>query len=209
MPRTARANERLTPRKRPVQERSRQTVRAILEAGAQVLEQVGYAAATTDRIAARAGVSIGTLYQYFPNKDAIVLSLAFCHAVEGALALAPLAREARTDPPPIAEGMRRLVHACAATHGRSRLHQILFAETPFSPETQRALENGGHAVARELAHYLERAPGAKVRDPLLAAHLVMETMTALLHRFVIEPPPGYSEEQCQEEVVALLVRYLG
>src|SRR5262247_3195924 len=75
MPRTKRAKEAVAPRKRPVQERSRSTVDVILEAAAQVLERDGYAAATTDLIAERAGVSIGTLYQYFPNKDSILLAL--------------------------------------------------------------------------------------------------------------------------------------
>ena len=147
MPRTVHLRERVTPRKQPVQERSRDTVRAILEAAAQVLERRGYAGTTTDRIAARAGVSVGTLYQYFPNKAAIVFALAFCHAVEGAQALAPLAREARIDPPPIEEGIRRLVHISVATHSRSRLHQILFAETPVSAELQRRLERGGASIA--------------------------------------------------------------
>ena len=76
MPRTKRANEAVAPRKRPLQERSRSTVDVVLEAAAQVLERDGYTATTTDLIAERAGVSIGTLYQYFPNKDAILLALA-------------------------------------------------------------------------------------------------------------------------------------
>ena len=59
----------LEPRKPPIQRRSRQTVEELLQAAAQVFEELGYAAATTNRIADRAGVSIGTLYQYFPNRD--------------------------------------------------------------------------------------------------------------------------------------------
>lgn len=63
------------PRKQPQQRRSRATVDKILAAAAQVLAEEGDGA-TTDRIAARAGVSIGSLYQYFPNKDALLLELA-------------------------------------------------------------------------------------------------------------------------------------
>jgi AcrR family transcriptional regulator len=208
MPRTAHTGERVTPRKSPVQERSRQSVRAILEGAAQVLEQRGYAGTNTDRIAERAGVSVGTLYQYFPNKDSIVMALAFCHAVEGAIALAPLAHEFRERPPPIEEGVRRLVHACTATHSRPRLHQVLFAETAIPVETQERFKRDSEAVAQELARYLERAPGVKVRDPLLAAHFVLETMASLLHRLVIEPPTGYDEAECEAETVAVLVGYL-
>lgn len=60
-----------TQRRRPSQARSRRSVDAIVEASAQVLESHGYQAATTNRIAERAGVSVGTLYQYFDNKDEI------------------------------------------------------------------------------------------------------------------------------------------
>ena len=62
-------------RKPPVQKRSQVTVAAILEASAQVLRQHGYKSATTNRIANRAGVSVGTVYQYFSNKDEILDAL--------------------------------------------------------------------------------------------------------------------------------------
>jgi AcrR family transcriptional regulator len=59
------------PRRQAKQDRSRQTVDAVLEAAAQVLSSEGYARATTNRIAERAGVSVGPIYQYFRDKDAI------------------------------------------------------------------------------------------------------------------------------------------
>src|SRR5580698_2073193 len=62
----------LEPRKSPVQARSAASVDAILEATVQVLLQVGKERLTTTRVAARAGVSVGTLYQYFPNKSALL-----------------------------------------------------------------------------------------------------------------------------------------
>jgi AcrR family transcriptional regulator len=62
-------------RRKPSQERSRRAVDAIIEASAQVLERRGYHGATTNRIAERAGVSVGTLYQYFNNKDDIFNAL--------------------------------------------------------------------------------------------------------------------------------------
>lgn len=66
------------PRKQPKQARSRATVDRILEGAARVLAEEGYAA-TTDRIAAAAHVSVGSLYQYFPHKDAMILALATRH----------------------------------------------------------------------------------------------------------------------------------
>ena len=76
------ARRRTEPRKSPSQERSRQTVDAIIEAAAQVFERHGYAGGTTNRIAERAGVSIGSLYQYFPNKEAILAVLLERHVAE-------------------------------------------------------------------------------------------------------------------------------
>jgi len=69
---TAIAQATLKPRKQPVQARSEATVLAIYEASIQVLLAVGYRKLTTTRVAERAGVSVGTLYQYFPNRQALV-----------------------------------------------------------------------------------------------------------------------------------------
>jgi len=63
-------------RKTPSQARSAWTVDLILQAAAQVLEARGEDELTTKRVAKRAGVSIGTLYQYFPNRDALLVALA-------------------------------------------------------------------------------------------------------------------------------------
>jgi AcrR family transcriptional regulator len=65
----------LRPRKRPTQPRAVETVACILEAAAQILEAQGRAAFNTNAVAERAGVSIGSLYQYFPGKDALLIAL--------------------------------------------------------------------------------------------------------------------------------------
>jgi AcrR family transcriptional regulator len=65
----------LSPRKSPAQSRAALTVQAILEGAANILERQGFEGYTTNEIAARAGVSIGSLYQYFPNKDAVTIAL--------------------------------------------------------------------------------------------------------------------------------------
>jgi AcrR family transcriptional regulator len=65
----------LSPRRTPSQDRSRRTVERILEAATRVLSEHGYDGASTNRIAKAAGVSNGSLYQYFPNKDAIVIAV--------------------------------------------------------------------------------------------------------------------------------------
>jgi AcrR family transcriptional regulator len=65
----------VTPRKTPVQGRSKATVDAVLMAAAHILEDRGLAGFNTNAVAVRAGVSIGSLYQYFPSKDAILVAL--------------------------------------------------------------------------------------------------------------------------------------
>src|SRR4051794_7785660 len=92
----------LKPRRRPSQERSRETVDAIVEAAARVFEGHGYAAGTTNRIAERAGVSVGSLYQYFPNKDAILVALMRRHLDDGRTIVGALIERLTTDPPPLA-----------------------------------------------------------------------------------------------------------
>lgn len=68
-------NNNRRPRKKPTQERAKATVDAIYEAALQLFVVDNYSAVTTDKIAERAGVSIGTLYQYFPNKESILVGL--------------------------------------------------------------------------------------------------------------------------------------
>ena len=67
--------KRLDPRKPPTQSRATETVNAVLEAAARILERHGFERYTTNAIAERAGVSIGSLYQYFPGKDAVTVAL--------------------------------------------------------------------------------------------------------------------------------------
>ena len=86
---------RLQARKFPQQSRSQETVEAIVGAATQVFERHGYAAGTTNRIAERAGVSIGPLYQYFPNKDAILVAWTSATSSKAA-ALTPLMADAAT-----------------------------------------------------------------------------------------------------------------
>ncbi|GGJ36181.1 TetR family transcriptional regulator [Neoroseomonas lacus] len=109
-------------RKTPVQGRSQETVETILEASAQILQKDGEAALTTNRIAERAGFSIGTLYQYFPNRDAILRAMA---AREQQRVLARLATEfAEFDPadpePALRQTIRVFLGAFRGRHGVRR-----------------------------------------------------------------------------------------
>src|ERR1700729_4133063 len=83
----------LEPRKSPVQARSTASVDAILKATIQVLLAVGKEQLTTTKVALRAGVSVGTLYQYFPNKSALLQAALRCHLDEVTEAMEQVCRE--------------------------------------------------------------------------------------------------------------------
>jgi len=209
MPHTKRAKSLVDPRKRPIQGRSRHTVEAILEAAAQVLERAGYAETTTDLVAERAGVSIGTLYQYFPNKDALLLALAERHGNAARSVLEPLLRELVDATPPLADWLGRFVRSCVEFIGRRpRLHQTLFEETPFPPEVLEQMYRDGELIAGVLAGYLARAPGVCIENPRLAAFLLLRTIGGVGHAFVVRPPPEITLEACGEELIVLLEQYL-
>jgi len=73
------ARVKLRPRRKPIQGRSRATVEAVLQATARILVRRGWSGMTTNHVAAKAGVSVGTLYEYFPGKDALVRALVDRH----------------------------------------------------------------------------------------------------------------------------------
>ena len=114
-------------RKMPGQARSQETVKVILEASARILESDGLHGFNTNAIAARAGVSIGSLYQYFPNKDAIVLALigSFEETLHDAVLRAVQGGRGQELKP----RLRLLVRALVTVHyGRPRLNRVLEAE---------------------------------------------------------------------------------
>jgi AcrR family transcriptional regulator len=196
------------PRKRPSQDRSRATVEVILEAAARVLEERGYAQGTTNRIAARAGVSIGSLYEYFPNKDAIVVALAERELAAERDAILRLLEE----PPSgedLAQLLRRFVEAVVDFHARRpALHRMLFEEAAHPPEAHACVLRFEESLAHALEATLRRRPLA-VRDPDVAAHLVVQATESLAHRFVLRGIHDLDRAAFVEEVTRLLRRYLG
>lgn len=106
-------------RKSPRQQRSRQTVEVVLEAAAQVLEGEGLAGFNTNAIAARAGVSVGSIYQYFPDKSAVLAALSRREAARFSAALASALETAAGQPMPMA--VDTLVDSAVA-HQTARPH---------------------------------------------------------------------------------------
>jgi AcrR family transcriptional regulator len=200
---------RRKPRRTARQRRSLDTVEAILEAAAQVFQSRGYAGGSTNHIAERAGVSIGTLYQYYPNKDAIVLELSRRHiAAAEELAWPALARLVERAPP-LRQGLEEIVWGMIALHRQSpRLQQVLFEQAPGVEETQalaRALSERASAL---IAAYLAKRSEVTAADPALAAGMVVEVVDAVTHRLVINAPPEVDAKRYADETVAMLEGYL-
>ncbi|KUM03935.1 TetR/AcrR family transcriptional regulator [Chromobacterium subtsugae] len=120
-------------RKQPRQARSRHAVAAILEAAARILARDGYAGLTTNKTAELAGVGIGSLYQYFPNKDALVAALHRRHGEETLAAVQDALRRGAGWPP--RRQLAELVAAVLALHLRELgLHRVLEREWPAFDE---------------------------------------------------------------------------
>lgn len=201
--------ESLSPRKKPQQRRSLVTIDTIFEATIQVLLANGLDGITTIQIAERAGVSVGSLYQYFPNKDAILVALTQRHLEEGYERIAPILFEFATNPPPIDEGLTRLVEAMLLLHSRSpRLHRVLFEECPRPPELQERFDDTYRLATEALQAWLAARPEVKVPDRRLAAEMVAQVVESTTHGLVIHPQPDREPSDYTAETVRLLTGYL-
>jgi AcrR family transcriptional regulator len=200
----------LNPRRAPSQSRSRDTVEAIVEAAAQVFERHGYAAGTTNRIAERAGVSIGSLYQYFPNKDAILVELTRRHIADGRAIAATVFERLATDPPPLRDGLRLLAATMIDLHkGSPGLHRVLFEESPRPPALAAELDEVEELAVGAVREYLARYPEVTAPDLDLAARYVAAVVESAAHRLVIHPRAGDAgADRHTEEAALLLHAYL-
>jgi AcrR family transcriptional regulator len=206
---TARRTDPHRPRKKPVQARSQRTVEAILKAAAQVFTRRGYAGTTTNHIAERAGVSIGSLYEYFPSKDALLVALMESHLREGEEVLARAEGEIAAGTGDLTTVVRYLVRAMVELHARDReLHRILFEEAPLPRALRRTLLEMEDRITDRVERLLAGYPEVKVADPALAAAIVVQTVEALTHKLVVHDRRAHDLDAYVEEIVRLVIRYL-
>ncbi len=200
----------LEPRKRPIQRRSLATVAELLLAAAQVFEEQGYAAGTTNRIAARAGVSIGTLYQYFPNKEALAVALLERHVEETVRRLEEWVGHMVGERHALREALRDYASSMLEVHaGRPRLQHILLEETPLPDRVHEALLEAERRAARTVAGLLRLYPEIRHRSIEHAGFLVVQAVEGLTHRYSAHPnEPLITQERFLEELVAMLHAYL-
>lgn len=179
------------PRKEPRQQRSQALCAAILTSAARVFDELGYEAATTNRIAQVAGVSVGSLYQYFPSKSALITALHEQHTQQVAhLTATHFAHHTNTPP---AQWVHVLVRELLALHRlQPRLQLILHGRMP---NLKRPAESS-QAKASLLEPLLRwlRAHSGQHRT-LTDAYLLCQTAEALVHAATLEPPAFATEEE--------------
>lgn len=197
-----------TIRKSPKQSRSKLTVDAILTATAHILTEEGYEATNTNRIAELAGISIGSLYQYFPNKEALITSLASSHANE--MAEMVESKLKNLSDAPIAMVFGELVKACIEAHALNpRLHKVLNEQISRLGTIQQK-ESAERKIADLLRGYLEKwRSHLKIRDLDLTVFFLGHIVESLTHTAVIEHPELFSHQQFEQEITKLLLSYLG
>jgi AcrR family transcriptional regulator len=205
----ARRADLLRPRKRPVQTRSRRTVDAVLRAAAQVFAKRGYAGGTTNHIAERAGVSIGTLYEYFPNKDSLLVALMERHIREGEAVLERAAADLGAAPRTLGDAIRHFVRTMVDFHAHERgLHRVLFEEAPLPPRVRQMLAELEGRVTERVRVLICNDPAVAVADPGLAAAIVVQTVESLTHKLVVHGDSDFDLDAYVEEIVRLVERYL-
>ncbi|TFV55043.1 TetR/AcrR family transcriptional regulator [Mycobacterium sp. PS03-16] len=175
-------------RRRPRQLRSRETVDVVLTAAAQMFDREGLAT-TTNRIAERAGVSIGSLYQYFPNKQALLYALAERHIRQARARLDAVFARLLAEEPPFEDTMRAILTEVVALHSdRPGLHRVMHRLAPRNPAELAALQEFEDRIAAELAHHLRRC-GRGGDDPAGTAMTLVHAVDAHLHRVMTRGTP--------------------
>jgi len=188
----------LAPRKQPRQERSVATVEAILQAATYILTQRGWAAFTTNEVAENAGVNIASLYQYFPNKEAIVAELQRRHIEE-------IRRRwpAPSAAPSLEANLRLLLDTVVAEHRvNPALHRV------FADELPRAMRQDTPPGDAETRWTGAIAPLVHVPDPELAKFIVGVAVHAVVHEAATDRPELLDHPLLVPELVRLLTSYL-
>jgi AcrR family transcriptional regulator len=190
-------------RRRPQQERGQQRVDLILDTAAELVAEEGYEALTTNAIAERAGISIGSLYRYFPDKSAILYGLAIRHMEHMQATYDHVFTEdlARLD---LAEIIDRIIDPFVALHAANPEFKQMLLGSDVSPEIAAASEEMDEAIGERLADFLRQAaPDLEEQRARLVARVCKAEVKALLS--LITPD---SEETFRAQVITEMKRML-
>ena len=203
---TDRRSPRISSRKQPQQARSTELVATILEAAVQVLAKEGAQRFTTARVAEKAGVSVGSLYQYFPNKAAILFRLQSDEWRQTTALMRGILEDVQRPPP---ERLRRLVHAFIRSECDEAAVRVALGDAaPLyrdAPEVQEARESGDRAVETFMR---EALPEASEAARALAGDLIMTTLGAVGKDFSETPRTSAEIEAYADAMADMFCAYL-
>jgi AcrR family transcriptional regulator len=185
-------------------------VDALVEATARILVRDGFDQASTNRIAAAAGVSVGSLYQYFPSKEALVAAVGARHDARlMAVANAALADVADL---PLATAVRRLVGAAIAAHRSDPdLHRVLAEQTPRTGALAERDPYNRAFLSMFRGWLAGHAEALRPLDLDLAAFVCVTSIEAITHTAVLHRPDlleGAAGERLVDEATRLVLGYL-
>ena len=198
------------PRKEASQERSRATVDALVEATARILVREGFDKASTNRIAQEAGVSIGSLYQYYPSKEALVVALIDRHNREIMLVVRGTLAEVAAQP--VEEAVRTLVAVAIRAHRIDpKLHRVLTEQIPRTGRLEKVEAFNREIYALFRAFLEDHRDELRTVDLGLAAFVCVTSIEALTHTAVLHRSEILSDDGVGvlvDEATRLVVRYL-
>jgi AcrR family transcriptional regulator len=194
------------PRKRPSQARASATVEAVLSAAATAFEQNGFDRANVNEIAERAGVSVGSLYQYYPSKEALLVALIERHTTHSLELLESALSKAATLP--LDAAVRDVIRVMIDAH-RAPLHQLLAREL----DELGRLEGLQHEVdaragAAVRSFLAARAAEIQIRDVDMSAFMLVRTVDLLTHAVISDRPDALESGALLEELTTLVLGYL-
>jgi AcrR family transcriptional regulator len=194
------------PRKQPRQSRSRETVRTILDAAAAVLIKRGYEGMSTNQVAQRAGVSIGSLYQYFPSKEAIIAALIDEH-LEAEHAIIREAFERLADAP-LERAVAGLVDAVLLTSTvNPKLRRVFLEQIPRVGRFQRLRERVAAVEEMVMAYFEHHQPEIRPTNLRLAAFMLTHAADGVIQTAKAERPETLADGLAVE-LRELVLRYL-
>jgi len=195
----------LEPRKSPVQARSAVTVNAILEATIQVLLQAGKERLTTTKVARRAGVSVGTLYQYFPNKTAMLKAALKRHMDGITEAIELVCREQKGNP--LDQMASALISAFLDAKMRDAKASVALYSVGSDIEGAKIAQEAGIRSNQAIVGMLESARELTI-DPQLAAAMLQSAMVGVSRRLLESTAPENQLHTLRGELIFLACTYL-
>jgi AcrR family transcriptional regulator len=195
----------LEPRKSPIQARSTASVDAILQATLQVLQAVGKEQLTTTKVAARAGVSVGTLYQYFPNKSSLLQAVLRRHMEDVFGAVEQVCLKQRGAP--LAEMSVALVDAFLVAKMRDGKESVALYAVSSDIDGVRIVQEMSGRVRTMITTMLASASDGLMREPAMVASMILSTMSGASRRLLESVDPLKEFEGLREELRFMVTAY--